>query len=299
MTEEVMSTELVVSGFKVATIEVDGVLYFNMNELHAMSPHANNPNKRPSKWLRTNQAKGLIKVEESELFQRDGDQSPNLGFGPKAVIVRHGGYRPGTYCTKKMLLAQAAWLDPYLYSAVLEAFIAIAEGRYVKPDQIAAPESNEAIAVLIQCQTDTNKNLMIISDQIRTIDTKHTQLEEENKALQGEIHRLKQIVDNDTTRTGKIEAYVDRLKQRENLYTVKRMLREIGDNEVDRNIASKIGLRATALHRSIYGEEPDHIEHPVYTKINLYEWDIVAQAYYDVTGQVAVRKSQTSLREEV
>ncbi len=83
--------------------------FYCLNDLHKAG--GGEQKHRPSKFVRTEQTKGLIaKI----------DLSPNMGL---ALKVLKGGGNPGTYACKQIILAYGMWISSELYLAVINAFL--------------------------------------------------------------------------------------------------------------------------------------------------------------------------------
>ena len=101
---------------------------FMVNDLHKAS--GNNPNYRPSKWLRTKQTKETIAALNAESDpQIRGDskhsQSPNMGFGVQSVSVVRGGEWNGVYVCWELVYDYAMWISPAFKIKVIRAFHAM------------------------------------------------------------------------------------------------------------------------------------------------------------------------------
>ncbi|NBH76236.1 KilA-N domain-containing protein [Rodentibacter pneumotropicus] len=122
---------------------LDGL--FSLNDFHKAS--GENPNQRPSLFIRNNQTKDLISEIEK-------DQSTNLCLAQKSI---RGGLNAGVWACEELVLAYATWISPKFHLIVLRAFLAMHRNE---PKQLALPEpdyhfdnitqSEEALALFIK-----------------------------------------------------------------------------------------------------------------------------------------------------
>lgn len=150
-------------------IRQDSTGRYCLNDLHKASGGLTH--HRPSKWLVTKQAQGLIKAleeRESEAriraslpesqagdsrsgimpFQQEflpkseagipaspiESQSPNSGLGIAPIDVIHGGEWNGTYVAKQLVYAYAMWISPEFHLHVIEAYDALVTGTLLRPN---------------------------------------------------------------------------------------------------------------------------------------------------------------------
>ncbi|MFC3113727.1 KilA-N domain-containing protein [Rodentibacter caecimuris] len=103
---------------------LDGL--FSLNDFHKAS--GENPNQRPSLFIRNNQTKDLISEIEK-------DQSTNLCLAQKSI---RGGLNAGVWACEELVLAYAMWISPKFHLVVLRAFLAMHRNE---PKQLALPET--------------------------------------------------------------------------------------------------------------------------------------------------------------
>lgn len=117
-----------------ATIRQDAQGRYCLNDLHAAA--GGTPHHRPSKWLATKQAQGLISALE---------QSPNSGSEAEEGKARiralpiasvRGGPDElrGTYIAKEMVYAYAMWISPEFHLRVIDAYDALVTGEFIQPN---------------------------------------------------------------------------------------------------------------------------------------------------------------------
>lgn len=147
----------IIAGVEIAT---DKFGRFNLNALHKASEEGEH--KRPSKWLATEQAKGLISELEA--------QSPNSGFG--VIKAVKGGNAPGTFAAEELAVAYAAWISPPFHLEVNRTFIAFRKGGAPKPINLPAEvldqiERTNGIARMLSRKiTEMEKALPLIASEM-------------------------------------------------------------------------------------------------------------------------------------
>jgi len=107
------------------TIKQDAEGRYCLNDCHKAS--GGEPNKRPTNWLRTDQAQSL----SDELAEIS--HCSDMSIAP--VHVKHGGNVPGTYVVKELVYAYAMWISPSFNLKVIRAFDAMVRGESV-PDKV-------------------------------------------------------------------------------------------------------------------------------------------------------------------
>ena len=113
----------VIAGVEITTDEHGR---FNLNALHRASGLGES--KKPSEWLRTQQAGDLIGALNS--------QSGDSHFGPINTI--RGGNSPGTFAAEQLAVAYANWISPPFYLKVIQTFLDHKKGAAQQP---AIPQS--------------------------------------------------------------------------------------------------------------------------------------------------------------
>ncbi|AOF54423.1 P22AR C-terminal domain-containing protein [Rodentibacter caecimuris] len=113
-------TNLTILNTQIRTL--DGL--FSLNDFHKAS--GENPNQRPSLFIRNNQTKDLISEIEK-------DQSTNLCLAQKSI---RGGLNAGVWACEELVLSYAMWISPKFHLIVLRAFLAMHRNE---PKQLALP----------------------------------------------------------------------------------------------------------------------------------------------------------------
>lgn len=98
---------------------------YNLNTLHKASGEGES--KEPNKWLRTKQAKELIKQLESKLLKTF--QTPNMSAGQKVISVVNGGTSPGVFAHELIAVSYAGWIRSDFQLDVNQAFIDFKSGN--------------------------------------------------------------------------------------------------------------------------------------------------------------------------
>lgn len=105
--------------------QLDGL--YCLNDLHRLS--GGKDKDKPHRFLRLDKTQELIKaleISDSKKINR----SPNMGYQQMTVLKTiQGGAMQGTYGNRKLLIAYANWIDPYIYDMVLEVFDKVATGQ--------------------------------------------------------------------------------------------------------------------------------------------------------------------------
>lgn len=114
------STTLTIASTK---INQDSEGRFCLNDCHKASGLGGE--KRPSKWLVTEQAKGLI----AEL-----EVGPNSG-SPLHTVKSGLNSERGTYVCKELVYAYAMWINPKFHLMVIQAFDALVQGKTPRPSR--------------------------------------------------------------------------------------------------------------------------------------------------------------------
>ena len=93
---------------------------YNLNQLHRVSGAPRS--KAPNDWVRNSQATDLIAKYSKPEFS--------------GLVVKRGGYTPGTWAIEEIVYAYASWLSAEFHKAVLDAFTAAVSGDMVKVREI-------------------------------------------------------------------------------------------------------------------------------------------------------------------
>lgn len=92
---------------------------YNLNTLHKASGEGES--KEPNKWLRTKQAKELVKQLEAKLLK--SFQTPNMSVAQNVINVVKGGISPGVFAHELIAVSYAGWIRPDFQLEVNQAFI--------------------------------------------------------------------------------------------------------------------------------------------------------------------------------
>lgn len=128
------STHLTIISTK---IRQDDAGRYCLNDCHRASQLG--ADKRPSKWLVTEQAKALI----AEL-----KVSPNSGL-PLNIVKTGDNLQRGTYAAKELVYAYAMWISPTFHLTVIRAFDNLVQGNI----QATSPETLMARALQLADKT--------------------------------------------------------------------------------------------------------------------------------------------------
>jgi len=132
-----MANEIATTDFRIAgtLIRRDSEGRFCLNDCHAAS--GGDPAKRPGSFLRSKQAKALIK----EINCTD------LCSLPVSLVEGRNG---GTYVVKELVYAYGMWTTPHFHLSVIRAFDALVQGKIGGgwTDQMVADEINRRLTVL-------------------------------------------------------------------------------------------------------------------------------------------------------
>ena len=94
-----------------------------LNDIHAASPFADDPNKRPSQWARRKQTKALAAaVEAGDLSAKTRLENDLFEDDFKAIRKVKGGGSPGIYTTEDLAIAYAMWLSAEFHLLVIRVF---------------------------------------------------------------------------------------------------------------------------------------------------------------------------------
>lgn len=124
-----MTTEIappVICGVEITT---DSEGRFNLNALHKASGLGNH--KKPSEWLRSKQARELVKELESNLSKNS--QSGNSRPAQKTIMIINGGTAPGTFAHELLAIEYAGWIAPAFRLQVNQTFLDYRTGKLMRP----------------------------------------------------------------------------------------------------------------------------------------------------------------------
>lgn len=98
---------------------------YNLNTLHKASGEGSH--REPNQWLRTKQAKELIKQLEVKLLKTN--QTANTQVAQKVISVAKGGVTPGVFAHELIAVSYAGWIRPDFQLDVNQAFIDFKSGN--------------------------------------------------------------------------------------------------------------------------------------------------------------------------
>lgn len=160
----------VIAGVEIAT---DDQGRFNLNALHKAS--GGQGHKKPSQWLRRQEAKSLI----TEL-------GVNLHPAQEVVSSVNGGLNAGTFAHELLAVSYAGWISPAFQLKVNQVFLDFRAGR-LQPPQFDPSKALSDPATMRSLLLGYTEKVLELEDQVKTIQPKADALDRIATGSQGSM----------------------------------------------------------------------------------------------------------------
>lgn len=148
-----MSKLPVIAGIEITTDEQGR---FNLNALHKAS--GGEAHKKPSQWLRRQDAKELI-----------NELGVNMHPGQEVINSVNGGTAPGTFAHELLAVSYAGWISPAFQLKVNQVFLDYRNGRLQPVPQFDPAAALSDPATMRSLLLGYTEKVLALEDQIKEI----------------------------------------------------------------------------------------------------------------------------------